>query len=264
MRICVIGNSHMACLKLAWERLRSRHAGLELTFFGAAGHGWYEDLVPRAPGFVARNEKLAANLRATSGGLDEIALDAYDAFALVGLLFAPARVLYVAARCSYLDARLDSQKLLVSRECFKAAVDDAVRDTVALRVARVIRDAGRRVLLLPQPHFSVGWRESEQGRRMFPNEPPGCWALLGQIWRECAQEAAREARVELLLQPAETVVDDFFSPEHLRRGAVRLRDLATEFPEDAFDHLNADYGEIALRALLARLVPAAETQTTLA
>ena len=249
-RVCVIGNSHLACMKLGWDRMRQRHPGCEITFFGSRG-ALCQHLQLCDRRLIPANDVLAADLRWISGGLTAIALDDFDAFVLMAMQFAPTRVSQVARQFSYVDVRLDPRKRLISRECFLQSAFDGLRNSIAVSVAEKIRSAvSKPIVIVPQPHVSAAWRETETYRTGFGNAPAGCWPLLGEIWQDCALKAARAVAAEALLQPGETMVDSFFTEHRFCKASVMLADgLATEHPEDDFVHMNAEYGEIVLDAL---------------
>src|ERR1700748_2002214 len=83
--ICVIGNSHTAAFKQAWDNRAPAVAdGVSLTFFAARSQ--YLDTLVYEPGaFVSRDPELSERLRLTSGGKDRIDLADYDAFVLIGM-----------------------------------------------------------------------------------------------------------------------------------------------------------------------------------
>src|SRR5690348_13119251 len=38
LKICVVGDSHVACLKKAWDEISAGHKGVAFTFFAARGN----------------------------------------------------------------------------------------------------------------------------------------------------------------------------------------------------------------------------------
>jgi len=250
-RACIIGNSHLACLKLGWENARSRHAGIDFSFFGSPGLG-FQDMELAGAALVPTNSGLAADMQWTAGH-KEIALDHYDAFVLVALQFAPTRVSQVARQFSYVDACLDPRKRLVSRACFEQAISDGLQSSIAISLSKTIRSAsGRPVFLLPQPHVSAAWRETPAFRGGFHESPDGCWPLLASVWKDCASRIAREAGAVVLFQPQETIEDSFFTRDIYSRDSVMLAEgYSRRHPDDDFVHMNAAYGELLVEALIA-------------
>jgi len=80
MKICVISNSHAASLKDGWMTIRNDFPQLEVTFFAAPNRAMSElkaDISART--LYAENTQLKHTLKFTSGGLDTIEIDKYDA-----------------------------------------------------------------------------------------------------------------------------------------------------------------------------------------
>jgi hypothetical protein len=175
-RICVLGNSHTACLKKAWDAMHSSRPDLELVFFAAPSSQMLE-LVLQESSLCPANEVLKKNLEFTSGGLSRVAIDEYDTFLLMGLHFAiPA----VDARCSsavvdslLLDAYQSSVsskliELIHTRHTKAVYVGSTPMNTVcdspdhvsyhhtgtlAARLSTLL--AGRRLVFLPQPEQTL-------------------------------------------------------------------------------------------------------------
>jgi hypothetical protein len=250
MKICVMGNSHLACLKLGWQRASARHADVELTFFGTPGLG-FQGMKLLGGRLVPASAEVAADMRWTSGSA-EIALERFDVFVLVALQFAPTRVSQVARHFSYVDERLDPRKRLVSRACIEQAVLDGLQSSIAISLARAIGSStSRPVILLPQPHVSAAWRATEAFQSGFRDAPAGCWPLLAALWRDCASRTARDAGADVLFQPRETVEDSFFTQHRYCRDSVMLAEgYSRRHPDDDFVHMNAEYGEILIETLL--------------
>jgi hypothetical protein len=249
-RVCVIGNSHIACLKTAWDQTGSRHADVSITFFGAPQR-MCQHLSLQNGRLISPDDELTTYLRQTSGGASEIALDEFDVFALIGLEFGPLKAMQVAERVSYLD--LDAGKPLVSRACFRQSVCDGLRKTIAVSVAQHIRAASTLPIVIVQtPHFAAKWRGSEDYRRDFASAPPHFWPALCETWRACARTVADDLTSDLLFQPPQTIVDAFFSDPRMTKDAIRLStDAKPEKGDHQVRHMNAEYGKIMLEALLA-------------
>jgi hypothetical protein len=84
MKICVLGNSHVASLKQGWDQLSTDYPGFELTFFASRQNGLRglrldgQSLVPSTPA-------LTNNIAFTSGGKEAVVLADYDVFLTYGL-----------------------------------------------------------------------------------------------------------------------------------------------------------------------------------
>lgn len=83
IRLCIIGNSHAAALKLATDAFRADHPEARLSFFAAPSRET-SALEVTDGRYAASTPELAAQLRLTSGGHDGIAPSEYDAFLVYG------------------------------------------------------------------------------------------------------------------------------------------------------------------------------------
>ncbi|MGQ0564022.1 MAG: hypothetical protein ACT4OK_02990 [Gemmobacter sp.] len=86
MQIAVVGDSHVAALKSAWEAMAAVRPGTSLTFFASRSDG-LAGLRPEGDALVADNDTLRGHLQFTSGGLDRIVPAAYDMVVIYGLRF---------------------------------------------------------------------------------------------------------------------------------------------------------------------------------
>ncbi len=253
-RICLIGDSHVAALKLGWDQIRGECPQARLTFFGSAGDTC-ERIKLKGRSLVPVADLVKENFKRTSGGLESIELKHFDCFVLVALGFGPASALDVAAEFSWCDTRLDQRKRLVSRECFEQAVTDALRHSLAVRTGLKIRPAvSKPVYILAQPGRSLAYMERETFRQAHAAAPAGAWELLGGLWTECAAKVAAETGIGVLHQPGDTLRNHLFTDPRYTDGAVRLKgDLQTKQPELNTAHMNAAYGATTLKTVLSRL-----------
>ena len=175
MRICVIGNSHAAGLKRAWDGLAAEFPGVKLVFFVAPGKR-IADLTRQGGRLIPGNDDLRARLEFSSGGAGQVEMAEFRAFLLYGLVGLPQ-----------IDRRLSS----------------ALREIILSRAAK--RMAG-----LPLVRMLRGARPLFLGTAPVPvPENPACAAqnlpsaqLLAEITRRLPKNAPR-----LLAQPAETLSD---------------------------------------------------------
>jgi len=86
MKICVLGNSHTASLKSAWDEIKFLFPKIELIFFAAIG-GELKHLKLENGIFIPRTTSVLRSIRVTSHGIDSVDINAYDIFLLYGLNF---------------------------------------------------------------------------------------------------------------------------------------------------------------------------------
>lgn len=231
-RICVLGNSHAASLKEAWDQLAVQSAAFDLTFFAA-----YRDQLSglnRADNLlIPANEKLAAHLTYTSGGRPHVDLDAYDGFLLYGL----------GLSIPQLGRDLS---LAVRRRC----CHDVLAGSLCARVASLIRaHTGKPVYAGHEPQRA--FREKER----LTVEHLGYEATF-----DIMKDAARDQGIVLLPQPLETLVDDWGTAHRFSDGSTRL-DVGNAtsgelHPPREREHMNGAFGALYLRQFFDALLAA--------
>jgi hypothetical protein len=87
-RICVLGNSHVASLKLGWDSLKTQYPNVDITFF-ANRQRRMEALQVEKGKLVPDNEALKTAIAYTSNGLTSIDSRKFDLYLLYGLDLKP-------------------------------------------------------------------------------------------------------------------------------------------------------------------------------
>lgn len=173
MRLCVIGNSHAAGLKRAWDGLAAQFPAVELIFFVAPGKR-IADLALQGSRLIPATDDLRERLILSSGGRSDVVLADYHGFLLYGLFGLPQ-----------IDRRLSSQlrEIILIRAANRIA---------ALPLARILR-GNARLFLGPAPIPAP-----EDPASVLQNLPHA--ALLDEITRRLPRPGPR-----LLAQPVETL-----------------------------------------------------------
>jgi len=246
-RVCFLGNSHLAAVKLGLDLARGQDLleGVECDSFGmrsmTGADTRFEDgcLVPA-------NEAVARSFAWTSGGQTRIALDSYDTIYLVagrsphsllryapaGLLPPPSRGVYRAVAQGWAEGWAARLGQAIARAT-RAAVIFVGEPEPALPAERV---GGFRALLdatgRPDPAklgplraikaaIAEAVTATPHGFAAIATPPPGCLDALG-----------------------------VFTRAEFRRGAVRLTPgLGDAQPEEDRIHMNGAYGLELLRHL---------------
>jgi hypothetical protein len=223
MRICVLGNSHVACLKLAWDELRVDYPKTSLTFFADRQNG-LAGLTPKGSALVPSNEALSAAIGYTSGGQTTVETEDYDVFLVCGLnLYLPR-----------LDCRLSSAVVrAANRDCLPASLN--------FRVAQKLRAVTSKPVHLahcPQRAYTpktCADRNSMSYGRVF----------------KFAFEVAEERGLKLNIQPLRTLEDGWSTRLAYSRGSTRLAiddEIAPDAAHSKTDtaHMNVDFGRLYL------------------
>ncbi len=251
--ICVLGNSHTAALKRAWEKYAPAVAeGVSLTFFAAA-NAQLESLAFRDGMLVPLNSEIEAKLRLTSGGKNRIEIARYDAFILVSLGFG----INVTKLCGDLGIaehlKWGTAEHLLSRACFTAVIEAFLERCMAVQMTdriRAISDGP--VLVCPTPFLPESAARvlemSEDPR--FGN--PGFLASTVALCREAAATLMARHRAEVVWQDDSTLARPGLTKPEFSINAARLN-TENESPGEDERHMNENYGHLVLMRAFERL-----------
>lgn len=223
MKICVLGNSHIAALKIGWDELAPITPAFDLRFFGSpratldalAVEG--NELVPTDPG-------LAKNLEYTSGGQRRIVIGAYDAFLVHGLLF----------RLGRLDARL-------SNAVSKATRGDSYRLSLNFRIAMMIRSLTDAPIFIG--HYPLTATTADPPRDSMEQSYAEVINFLNS--------AFSDDRLTFVNQPSATIDGGWATKAEYSKGSLRLETSETRnrvaHPDTDVSHMNGKFGELYLQ-----------------
>lgn len=229
MKICVLGNSHVASLKLGLDKLSASQKNVEMVFFASRG-GALGALRLEGHRLVPANDNLAKAIAHTSGGKSEVALDEYDAFLVYGLGF----------RLPVLGRNLSAA---VSRQ----ACRDTATASLNYRICTLLRRATDKSIHLGHEPQEAAGQKSHRASDGLPYE-----TVLEQMERELLGDG-----LKMVAQPRQTLADDWFTIPKFSAGSSRLDigdAVSNELHPDAdTKHMNADFGRMWLENFLARL-----------
>lgn len=226
--ICILGNSHIACLKSAWDALGTDRPPYRLTFFGSPGGGMRE-LTLEGDRLVPAVDRVKNDLRLTSGGLEAVPLADFAAFLLVGLgLHTPVR-----------DRRL-------SQAVLGASLREPLDVTLMIRLARSIRSASDVPVFIAATPF-----KTRAARRQVMN------ALPPRAMAEALTALYTDVGLRFLPQPEATLKDVWATRDEFLKDAPRLQRAnqgrGGQFDADQEVHMNTEYGKIYLQAFFESL-----------
>lgn len=248
LNLCILGNSHMAAFKLAWEAIKKDHPDVSITFFGGI-KGVVNRLHVEDGAIVADNDRIRESLLWTSGGLDRITGD-YDAFLLIGMGLSYERLVRMlkSHRLPSMIKTLKHGIQAISETYLQAATEDFYSASGAVQnVERVRAITSAPVFYIPCPLFSeralddasyAYWHFAKGGDHMLNVYN----SMLDRLRERCT----------VVPQPEETVVDGIFTKGEYCVGAVRLENGLDRLHDVRdYRHMNAEFGEISLRDALA-------------
>ncbi len=248
--LCVVGNSHVAAFKLAWDQRRPRlRDGVEATFFSAPNR-LMKDMKREGKSLVAYRDELVEKLRYTSGGLDRIDIDRYDAFLVVGAGFG-VDVPRLIQECGVtVPWRFEGAHPLCSHRLLETLIDTYLEDSMAVRlIGHIQRFSNAPILIAGAPFVSE--RVAEDEAQPWLRDGEFVEAFVGCA-RRAAEAVAARHKTEIVWQRPETVVRPGFMDVTFNNAPVRFQMRSKGPPFDA-KHGNLDYGAMMLADTLTRL-----------
>jgi len=234
MRICILGSSHTASLKLGWDMVKGEFPAVDPVFFGSPGASWCH-LRAQNGSLISTHATLTKSIQFTSGGLHRIDPADYDAFLLFGLVL-----------------RLPRLRQGISQAVLQETMQDVANKGLTLRMATKLRGVtAKRIWIAANPMKLAVGGGVEAGSYHAQAE------LIAQM-----QQGFAVSDASFLPQPAETMGSDMRTLGHFGLGARRLRPVRggtddTEFrgyAEDDQKHTNGDYGRLWLQENLPVIV----------
>ncbi len=232
LKICIIGNSHIATLKRAWDA-GSSHENQQhkITFFGAV-RDKIMGLKADAGALVADDFELAKSMEFTSGGISRIDIANYDAVLVFGL-------------CRKVHQPVEAMDPRFSSGLKRQAISGYWEGRNLVRMIRRIPAA--RTLKVYAGHSPLEARANAIARE------------AGQ-YREFIALSNRlvfsKFGATLLPQPAATIVGEVATAQKFSSGSLKLA-VQSGTPKAHMDaeicHMNVEFGKLWLRGFLGAL-----------
>jgi hypothetical protein len=249
MRICFVGNSHLAAVKLGWDAACDEYPDVSASFFGAPSAGLLQMRRNKGGYLVSTDDALTARLKAL-WGTDRFRPDDYDLLCLVGMAMSALTVgrLYRAFRSSAHRNR-NGDFRLVSPECFQAAANGLAASSLSAHVLQKIRAVSERPVVIaakaapcPAPgkdHCPAGWVKDMldvgDDRLLFDTFAEAVRQLPGADF--------------FLPQPESTQLNLLVTKPEYGEGSQRLKAELSKHEEEETNHMNAAYGALVIRDL---------------
>lgn len=231
MRLCIVGNSHVAPMRKAWtDGLDKRFPHIEITWF-ASRRGAMSALVARDGQLVPGTKALSRSIEFTSGGKSEIVIEDYDAFLVCGMHGHDESI----------------RRTFYSEAVYAQGLADKVTSQLNHRLVTLVRS------LTDKPLWTA--------HNPLPAFDP---AQLLAVVDYSSQVAEMQERfyspmsVSLVAQPEVTVESGSATKAHFALDSERLK-LGREIdgeshPAGEIFHMNREYGRIWLDAFLSQLL----------
>jgi hypothetical protein len=235
MRICVIGNSHVAMIKIAWDAIQSDYSDVEITFF-AAKVPMLRAIRRRGDKLIFSRDVLRQAMLLTSNGIDHIAAD-YDAYLIVGAEISLRTLVNPAEKLG--PQRMDTLDAVAELE-----------STLAVTIIRHLRKITTApIAVLPAPYhtganaaFAYEWKHGD-----------GTMTLLNDAYVAALDTLSRKLNFEFHPQPRETLQPtEFLTQDKFSHGAMRY-DVQGKSGQGDGRHMNMEFGALYLRSVLSTL-----------
>ena len=237
MKICVMGNSHVGCLKRGWDAIKEDYPEHEITFFAQRSDG-LDGLIAHDGKLIPNNEKLAKALEFTSGGKKEIDPTEHDVFVIYG---AGAKTSFITDNHFY------------SRAVVERSLNDLVANTLSFNLLKRLRT------LTNKPVF-IGHLPLVPAMKVSADAAPSDYVARVELINEVTY---RPLRAELVRQPLSTIVNGNNTHPDFSKGskALAVGDSGDNVyhPESDNDHMNDKFGQIWLREFLREYVGEVES-----
>lgn len=245
IRVCVIGDSHLAALKLGWDAIRDDFPDVELYFFGApADH--MENLVVAEAHLSAGSDMLRKFLVKTSGGFATVD-NAYSTYLICGLRFGIAKIQRLCTEYRA-EGHIRDDRAPISDPCFFKCVAAGLRDTFAVRTflkLRKITDAPVTIMHMPMPSD----QDTDSALARVSASADG--VLIRQSFLAASQQLARELGFTLAVQPQNTLSGPLRTKAIYSLGSMKLvRGLTEPHQPEDYGHMNGEFGSLVLRSWL--------------
>jgi hypothetical protein len=235
MRLAIVGNSHLAALKVAVREGLFKQADVALTFWGIAGPG-FDSITFDNGNFRTPNQDFV--LRVSDGRYGALPAHEFDAMVFHG---PPLNMTHLLA-----SLRKIGDLQCYTHDYLRAGLRAYIEETSAWQLVSSLRaDYDGPVLLSPMP------LPSEDSARVAPR-PLRSEELT--LLNTCIATMLRDYGIEYIQQPSITVRDYSYTKREFCVNSVRLSDdLAVKHPTDDFVHMNGRYGAHVLRDIVSQL-----------
>jgi hypothetical protein len=251
-RITIIGNSHVAALKVAWDAMAADHPGIEVDFFAAPGRYFRRFRLLDGLTFGLPVAARIDGAVLDASGRAEVDLSQADHVIWAGYFWPWDAVVGLM-----LDFDIDGLREIGASQVLSRAAFDAFCGDIVKKVTpppEWLNWPWPRLILLPAPMRSADCLASRSARfrvcRLLASRPAGARETIG-AFMDVFAGSMRAQGIELVAQPKETLLPNGLSAPRFSRGARRILD-PTASTEDV-THMNAEYGKLQLREVLSRL-----------
>ena len=235
MKICIVGNSHIAALKLAAAQGAAEFPSLEIDFWGGAGQLYHKVFVDEGT-LKAPAEFEEKFLAVSEGRHASINPKDFDLIVFHGAGLDTFRPVFAISRRFARNPKLP-------QEAIEAVTWEWLKDKLTFRLATQLRaTSATPIVFSPIPNPSEDMRLQSENLK---EASPEIYARFMNAFRICAKRAG----FEVVLQPEHTLSRFAnYTREEYSINSVRLHDTSERHSNDVM-HMNEKYGAEVLKAI---------------
>lgn len=231
MKVCILGNSHIACVKHAWDAVAERYPEVDIVFFGSSANTLEYARADQGL-LLPGTEQVARSWALTSGGSKDLAFERFDHVVIHGVL----PFLTVWNRLFRWVKKNRGASRAFIRDCFWRGHE--LTHGVLEQVDQLDKS---RVLLTPRPSPIRSGEEKPLSEAAYRE--------LSDFLESGFQDLGYRVRP----QPLVSLTEGFNTLRRYNEQAIGLGkrpDGLTLAPEGDRNHMNLQYGELYLDDLL--------------
>jgi hypothetical protein len=256
-KVACLGNSHLAALKLGWEKIKVNYPQAECVFFGAHaradGRGGLADLVVEGDSLCAIDQGLKDNLSWTSGGRTSIRPAEFDAIVLCALGLNVLKITDLIYQYAPERYKMIGARYLISDDFYLEAIDSILKSTGAYDlVGKILKiENSAKIFVIPQP--MVAQEAERKGTIWYRLMRFELDTLLAKDFSECINRLFR-GKASIVEQPSSTLYNGILTRSEFSRGSVRLLPgFSHKHDETDHVHMNETYGVQVLGTVLEQI-----------
>jgi len=240
MRVCLIGDSHLAALKLGWPRIQAGFPAVTPVFFAVPASLLQLEISDGK--LVAPNARVRKRLANTSGGDGDIGPD-YDVYVLCGLELSSMRGL----RAYFANRPAAGALCGATADDFAAVMEPALRECLACDIAAKLRKLTAAPLFFIANPLPAHERHAARWQRL---RNARLEATVAEAYERACSGIAGCHAASFIPQPAETL-DPSGLTTRSRFYLLAPDEVAKE--TSLHTHMNPDFGAIVLRDALQKI-----------
>lgn len=231
MNICLLGNSHIACVKNAWDSMSSTYNLDTITFFGSHADTLLNTISYKNK-LLPTNNQVQNSFNMTSNGKTEIDFSLYDICVVHGIL-PPLRGWYNLSE--------DFKKNTFYSQAFYSACIKHYNPIVKHLIKEITSSTTIPVIFTPKPHTAL-----QENKLVISNDD-------FQYLCNFMASGFKAIGLHYIPQPRETLIDFFYTKIEYNKDGLGLGRIPTKemklTPANNYRHMNTAYGEAYLKQL---------------